>query len=382
MTDLAFIPVFRPLLPPADAVAAYLRQADAARFYTNRGPLVRRLEQRLAAALGLPGHAVRTASSGTAAIEVAILAHAGPARADRPLALIPGYTFAATALAAERCGYVPHFVDVGPETWAVDPAALARHPLLARTGLILPVAPFGRMPDMADLARLSRDTGIPVVLDAAAGFEQVLDRPALVTAEVPMAISFHATKTFSTGEGGAILWLDAAGQDRAVQVANFGFRLSRECRIAGTNAKMSEYHAAVGLAMLDGFADRRADYARVAAAWRRLAAGFSLPGRLYTAPEVSSAYVLLWAEDETAFLALETACTAARIETRRWYEAGLQDQPHFAHLGRDAMAGTRAVGRRLLGLPMACDLTEEAIATVLATLHRAAAALPPARAAG
>ena len=84
-----FLPVCRPGLPAADALLPYLRQIDAARHYTNRGPLVRLLEQRLAQTLGLPDHGLRSASNGTSAIEIAILAAAGPATPARPLALIP-----------------------------------------------------------------------------------------------------------------------------------------------------------------------------------------------------------------------------------------------------------------------------------------------------
>lgn len=98
-------------------MAAYLCVADGARHYTNRGQLVRRLESRLAEALGLPDHGSRSASNSTSAIEIAVLALAGPARPDRPLPLIPSYSFAVTGLAVERLGYWPLFTDIDPATW-------------------------------------------------------------------------------------------------------------------------------------------------------------------------------------------------------------------------------------------------------------------------
>ncbi len=222
-----FLPVCRPLLPGADAVAAYLRRVDAARHYTNRGPLVRQLESRLARALRIPDHAIRTASNGTSAIEIAVLASAGPARPDRPMALMPSYSFAATGLAVERLGYRVLFADIDPATWAMDLSAVAHHPRLAEVGVIVTVAPYGRAPDLAGAETLSRATGIPVVIDAAASFERLWERPGTVSSTVPLTVSFHATKTFSTGEGGAVIWDDPAGQDRVVQAANFGFNLSR-----------------------------------------------------------------------------------------------------------------------------------------------------------
>ena len=359
-----FLPVCRPLLPSADAVAAYLRQIDAARHYTNRGPLTRLLEQRLAQTLGLPAHGLRSASNGTSAIEIAILAAAGPAKPDRPFALVPSYTFAATALAAERLGYTPIFADVRPDTWALDLDLAASHPRLDQIGLILPVAPYGRSPDLAGAEALAARTGIPMVLDAAACFEQLLDRanlngpnlngPGLISATVPMTVSFHATKTFSTGEGGAVIWDNAAGQDRVVRAANFGFNYSRRSETAGTNAKLSEFHAAVGLAMLDSFPQRRNDYARTVAAWRKVSA--ALPGRMHTAPDLASVYILWQTPDAGSLIAAQDALTAADIDTRRWYEAGLHVQPHFAAPEQTSLPVTEDLGARLLGLPMAHDL--------------------------
>ena len=369
MSERDFISVCRPQLPAADEILPYLREIDARRFYTNRGPLVSALEDRVAQAMDQPRHTVRTTSSGTSALEVAILAHAGLAQADKPLALTPSFTFAATGLAIERCGYRPHFVDIDPETWALDPAALARHPRIAEAGLIVAVAPYGILPDMAALERLQATTGVPVVLDAAAAFEQVVTPhtpgPAPISDAVPMTLSFHATKTFSTGEGGAVIWDDVDGQNRVIQVANFGFFMSRECKVAGTNAKMSEYHAAIGLAMLDGFDARKRDYSSVIASYRHAAEGRDLGGRLHLPPRLSSAYVLYEAPSDAAARATEAYLLAHRIETRRWYEAGQHAQPHFAHAGTDPLPVTEDLGIRLLGLPMAHDLTPKDVTEVV-----------------
>lgn len=376
-----FIPVCRPLLPAADSIAAYIVQIDGCRHYTNRGPLVGALEQRLAQAMALPDGAVRSASSGTSAIEIAILANAGIARPDRPIALMPSFTFAASAVAVERCGYQPCFVDVDPAHWTLDPDTILHHPLLARAGLILAVGPYGRLPDMRALEALQARAGVPVVVDAAAAFEQVLDHPAQISATVPITISFHATKTFSTGEGGAVLWRNDEGQDRVVQAANFGFLNSREARQAGVNAKLSEYHAAVGLAMLDGFATRRTDYARVSGLYRDLARDRDLGGTLHLPPDISSAYVLLETDTALGMQHAKQALHGQMIETRRWYEAGVHVQTHFAAraanlLPVNPLPVTKDLCQRLLGLPMAPDMTAGAIARtldVLATAHQSVA---------
>lgn len=376
----AFLPVFRPQLPPTAALLPYLQQIDAARIYTNRGPLLWGFEQRLAGLLDLPPHGVRTAASGTLALELAILAHAGRARPDRPLALLPAMTFAATAQAAERCGYRPVFVDVDPARWTLEAAALHDDPRLARAGLVVPVAPYGRLPDLAALAALQAATGVPVVVDAAAAFEQLLDAPARLPDGLPLALSFHATKAFATGEGGAVIWCCREGQARVVQIANFGFRNAREAQTVGLNGKLSEYHAAVGHAMLDDLPARRAAHARVAGQYAALAAGRDPGGVLHLPPAISPAYVLLETAGPEGFARAEAALTARGIETRRWYGRGVHVQPYFAATaGGDAppaLPVTEALCARLMGLPMAPDLAPAQVARVLDALAAAHPARP------
>ena len=123
-------------MPRAARLLPYLETIDANRWYTNRGELVNLLEARLGQRLGGGTANVISAASGTAAIEAAILATAGPATPNRPLALLPAYTFVATACAVERCGYVPYLLDVEPDTWALAAERLLRHPILARAGVV------------------------------------------------------------------------------------------------------------------------------------------------------------------------------------------------------------------------------------------------------
>jgi dTDP-4-amino-4,6-dideoxygalactose transaminase len=363
-----FLPVYRPLLPPAEALLPYLREIDAARFYSNRGPLVWQLEQRLAALLGQPGHAVRLAASGTLALELAILAHAGRATPERPLALMPAFTFAATAQAAERCGYRPVFVDIASGRWTLDPATLAAHPSRAQAGLVVAVAAYGILPDTAALAALQTETGLPVVVDAAAAFEPLLDAPGALTPALPLALSLHATKGFSSGEGGAVLWPNRAAQARVVQIANFGFRKSREAETVGLNGKLSEYHAAVGLAMLDGLALRRRAHVSVTLHYAGIAAGRRLPGRLHLPPRISPAYALFEFADAATCRRAESVLRDRGIETRRWYGRGVHRQPYFARPDAPVLPMTADLCDRLLGLPMAPDMTECDIARVLDAL--------------
>ncbi|WP_226584288.1 DegT/DnrJ/EryC1/StrS family aminotransferase [Acuticoccus sediminis] len=372
-----------PRLPTGETLMPYLARVDANRWYSNRGELVQRLESRLNVLLGGrenaglttrdgtdrggDGHAVVvTANTGSAAIEAAILAAAGRATPERPIALVPSYTFVATALSVIRCGYRPHFVDVDPATWMLDPAALAAHPMLDRAGLVMPVAAYGRAPDMRAWEKMHAATGVPVVIDAAPAFEAFARDPGLISATVPAALSFHATKSFSTIEGGAVLWRDEGRLFQVAQISCFGVTDQRLCLFEGFNGKLSEYHAAMGLACLDEWTRREDAYARIARAYQ---ADLGSVGRVVTAPAISAAYVLLESENAAVSYIAEQRLGARGIGARRWYGMGLHRQPAFADATRDPLPVTEGLTLRHLGLPAAIDLTDEDIAFVLATLH-------------
>ncbi len=358
------VPVLRPMLPRAERLLPYLQRIDATRIYSNFGPLALELEARLARALSLPMGTVASAGTGTAALMGAILALAGQASADRPLALMPSYTFVATAVAAERCGYQPWLADVG-EDWLLDPQALLSHPQLSRVGFVMPVASYGRAVAQAPWREFSARTGIPVVIDGAAAFEAVAADPSRYLGPLPVMLSLHATKSLSSGEGGCIASTDIDLVTRVVRALNFGFQFSRESLGPSFNGKLSEYHAAVGLAGLDAWAEKRQAFAAVIDGYRRQAQAMGVAAHLVTAPTISSCYVLLRCDDAAQAARVQASLRAARVEFRLWYGQGVHAQAWFAQAGRDALPVTEALAPCLIGLPMAVDLREGDIARVL-----------------
>ena len=194
------VPVLRPRLPSADRLLPYLRRIDATRTYSNHGPLVLEFEERLAKHLRLGPRSVVATSSGTAALVGAILAVAGRPTGKRRYAVVPAYTFVATPIAVEQCGYSPYLADIDPLTWMLDPAAIPAHPERDLIGLVVPVSPFGRPVPLEPWLRFRDVTGIPVVIDAAASFEGISDAPARLLGDIPIALSFHATKSLRLGK--------------------------------------------------------------------------------------------------------------------------------------------------------------------------------------
>ena len=236
----AGVPLLRPRLPDADRLLPYLRRIDANRIYSNHGPLGAEFEERLEGLIAPDGGAVVAASSGTAAIIGAILATAGRATAERPLALVPAFTFVATAVAAEACGYRIALADIDAEDWMLRPEAAADHPLLSEVGVVVPVATFGRPTPQAPWRHFQEVTGIPVVIDGAASFDRILGAPERYVGGIPVALSFHATKAFGIGEGGCVATADEELAGSVLRALNFGFRGERNSRSASINGKLSE----------------------------------------------------------------------------------------------------------------------------------------------
>jgi dTDP-4-amino-4,6-dideoxygalactose transaminase len=364
-TPTGNVPVLRPLLPKAEQLLPYLRRIDATRIYSNYGPLVLELEGRLARALSLPPGSVATAGTGTAGLMGAMLALAGEARPERPLALMPSYTFVATAVAAQRCGYQPWLADVDDGDWMLHPQALLAHPQLARIGLVVPVASYGRPVPHAPWQEFSERTGIPVVIDAAASFEAVSAEPARYFGPLPVVLSLHATKSLATGEGGCVASTDLELMTRVVRALNFGFQFSRDSLAPSFNGKLSEYHAAVGLAELDAWQAKQQAFASVVASYRRQADALGIADRLVTAPSISSCYVLLRCADTAQSARVQASLRAHGVEFRLWYGQGVHAQTWFADSARDPLPVTEALAPCLLGLPMAADLGDGDIGRVL-----------------
>lgn len=365
---LATISVMRPRLPDAARLAPYLARIDEARIYSNYGPLALEFEQRLAALFGAPEPAVNSAGSGTAALMGAILATAGRARAPRTLALIPAYTFVATAAAVELCGYEPWLADVDAETWALDPEALLDHSQLGRVGVVVPVAPYGRPLPQAPWREFRSRTGIPVVFDDAAAIDLMVADPGRFVGDIPACLSFHATKSLASAEGGAVVSTDRDLAARTECALNFGFREGRNSVAASLNGKLSEYHAAVGLADLDGWPEKLSRFRRVADAYRAALDQAGLAGRLFATPDVSAVYALFRASDGEEAQRIGEALRRAGIDWRLWYSGGLHANDYLKSCARDALPATDALAPALLGLPMAVELAHGDIARIAAVI--------------
>lgn len=360
------IPVLRPSLPAMERVMPFLRRIDETRIYTNHGPLwtdfrqgfAKWLEQRA----GADGVWVVPTSSGTTAIEVALRLRALP---GRQFCIMPSFTFIASAHAVCNSGLTPFLADVDADAMVLTPAlaerAMRRMP--SPPAAILVISAFGAPPDVAAWEAFEREHGVPVVFDAAAAATSLRR-----IGRQPLCVSLHATKVFGIGEGGAVITTDRDLAARMEAMIAFGFAHgSRQSDMRGGNYRISEYAAAMGLAVLQ-------DIDAKDAALRSL-------GREYaTALAGSTARLQQPLGDDWATMTFNVTLPrdeaearlgrldAAKVGWRRWWGLGTHRHAAFEELPRDDLAVTDDIAPRVIGLPFFDDLTPAQIARVAACL--------------
>jgi dTDP-4-amino-4,6-dideoxygalactose transaminase len=212
-------------------------------WLTNNGPLVQELEKRIAAYHQVK-HCVAMCN-GTIALEIAIRALGLEGEV-----IVPSYTFIATAHALHWQGITPVFADIDPATHTLDPEAVRRM-ITPRTTGIIGVHTWGNVCDIAALQSLADEHGLKVMYDAAHAFGCSRNGAMIGNFGECEVLSFHATKFFNTFEGGAVLTNDDDLAEQMRLMRNFGFAGLDNVIHPGTNGKMTEIAAAMGLVNLD-----------------------------------------------------------------------------------------------------------------------------------
>lgn len=338
------IKVCHPRLPQAEALLPYLRQIDGAGQYSNFGPLLRQFEERIANQFGLAKEGVAGVANGTLGLSLALRAIGAE---PRTACLMPAWTFVASAHAAAAAGLTPYFVDVDTDNWSLTPeiARRALEEVPEKVGAVLPVAPFGAPIDYEAWEAFRTETGVKVVIDAAAGFDTA--KPG----NIPVVLSLHATKILGVGEGGLVLSRDGDLISRVRQLSNFGFDARHEASVRAVNGKLSEYAAAVGLAALDSWQMAKVGYGWLARCYA--GALSAIPG-VFPMPQFGAGWVS--ATCPVQFDVPITDLVVQRlagldIETRRWWGLGCHRQPAFARCPRRPLPVTEHLAAHSVALP-------------------------------
>lgn len=235
--------VGRPNLPNKTQFLSYLTGIWERNWLTNDGPLVQEFEQKISKLLGVE-HCIAVAN---ATIGLQLVAKALGLTGE---VIVPSFTFIATAHALSWIGLTPVFCDIDRHTWCINPERVERL-ITEKASAILGVHLFGRPCDHARLSKIARAHELQLFYDAAHAFG-CGGIGGLGEAEV---FSFHATKCINSFEGGMITTNHQVLAERLRLMRNFGFEDEDLVVSLGINGKMSEVHAAMGLASLAQFQD-------------------------------------------------------------------------------------------------------------------------------
>jgi len=339
------------------------------RWLTNSGPVVQEFERRLEQFLGV-NHVV-CITNATIALELVIRA------LDlKGEVIVPSFTFVATAHALQWQEITPVFCDVAPGTHQIDPEQI-ENLITPRTTGIIGVHTWGKACQHEELQVIANRRGLKLLYDAAHAFGCTHRGKRIGSLGIAEVFSFHATKFFNSFEGGAVATNDEELAAKLVRMRNFGFKGYDDVEDVGTNGKMTEACAAMGLTNLDSLDEFMSVNRRNYALYRELLDG--LPGCRFVAfPRTEThnhQYVVLEIDGEEAGIDRDSVMKilhAENVLARRYFYPGchrLQPYRSLYPYSVYRLPRTERLAQRVLVLPTGAAIQEEDIEAISSVIH-------------
>lgn len=361
--------ITRSYLPSLARYLGYIEGIYARGHLTNNGPLVRELTERLETYLGVRNLVL--VSSGSAALDLAY--HALDISGS---VVTTPFSFVASSSVPSWHGIEPIFADIDPHSWNLDPDGI-ESAIRPDTTAIAPVHVYGNPNDDRRVSEIAQRRGLKVIYDAAHCFGVRKNGQSILNWGDASAISFHATKVFHTVEGGAVMFRDDSIFERASRMINFGIDTRSGAIVdIGTNLKLSEMHAAMGLAMLDDMdyvLERRRHLAWL---YRQRLGDYVQCQKIEPDVTMSGSYMpLAFADAETCERVI-ALLSSQGVRTRRYFYPSLEANAPYARFG--STRHSPLIAQRVLCVPLYAELmpadVERVCATILsalpATSHR------------
>ncbi|MFK2901688.1 aminotransferase class I/II-fold pyridoxal phosphate-dependent enzyme [Dyella jejuensis] len=355
--------VGRPNIGDRGAFMQRVSQVLDSQWLTNNGPMVTEFERCIADHLGVK-HCVAMCN-GTIALEIAIRA----LRLEGEV-IVPSWTFVATAHALYWQGITPIFADIDPTTHNIDPLAVRRM-ITPRTSGIIGVHLWGRAAPIEELQAIADEHGVKLLFDAAHAFGSTHGGKMIGGFGMCEVLSFHATKSFNTFEGGAVVTNDDELAETIRLMRNFGFAGYDNVIHPGTNGKMIEMCAIMGLTNLESHADVVACNARNHAAYAEALAG--IPGislLTYGSVERNSHHYIVVEVDNDCRVdrdQIVIALHAENILARKYFWPGTHAMKPYRDLfphARLMLPNTEQVAKKVIVLPNGTTLSNSEIRTI------------------
>lgn len=350
------IPVTKPYFPSRARLDEYLDGIYERQWLTNNGPLVQELTRRLEEYLGVEN--LLLVSNGTLALQIAYraLGITNSFHDKEPEAITTPFTFVATASSLKWEGVQPVFVDIDSKTWCMDPKNI-EPAITENTRAIVPVHVFGNACDVDAIQEIADKHKLKVIYDAAHAFGVTYKGESLLKYGDAATLSFHATKLFHTGEGGAIIFKRREDLERAKKIINFGIAGPESIEELGINAKMNEIQAAIGLCVLHEITENLETRAQL---WQRYEQ--ALPGNLQLQAKhqtlgYNHAYFPVVFENEEQTVRVAKVLKEKGVFARRYFYPSLEDIEFFCQKNSQPMS--HEISSKILCLPIYCGLNHQ-----------------------
>ena len=360
-----FIPPAKPIIgdDEREAVDRVLRSGMVA-----QGPEVAAFENEFSAHF-VQGRPTVAVNSGTAGLHLGLLA-AGVGTGDE--VIVPSFTFAATGNSVALTGATPVFVDIEPETFSLDPEAVAAA-ITPKTKGILPVHLYGHPARMRELEALAAARGVALYEDAAQAHGAALDgRPVGTFGDFAM-FSLYPTKNMTSGEGGMVTTATGDIARRVKLLRNQGMERQYENEIIGFNARMTDIHAAIGRVQLTKVnawtAMRQANAAFLDANLR----GVTIPPVAEGATHVYHQYTIRVTDDRDGFVA--ALKSEYNVGSGVYYPIPNHRLPSLAPYAPGLeLPETERAAREVVSLPVHPSLTQDDLERIVAAVNAVAGA--------
>lgn len=340
------IPVTKPFLPPKEDYDRFLDGIWDRNWLTNHGPLVRQLEIQLSVFLGT--HPMHFVSNGTIALQLAI-----KALEIKGEIITTPFSYVATTSSIVWEGCTPVYVDIDPMTLNIDPSKIEAA-ITPNTSAILATHVYGNPCEIEAIQDIADRHRLKVIYDGAHAFGVSYKGKSIFEYGDISTCSFHATKIFHSIEGGGVFTKDQELYHKLGLLMNFGHAGFDKFDGFGINGKNSEYHAAMGLAVLpymeEIFSKRRSQ----AAYYDELLHGLPLTNpKIPDAETHNFSYYPVLFPSEEALLSAKSALDVKGVSSRRYFFPSLSSLDYVT--GDTPIADDAAT--RVLCLPLFHGLT-------------------------
>jgi len=360
--------VTRPSLPELEDFIPSLREIWDSKILTNGGPFHEKFEQQLCEYLGVKQIALF--ANATIGLVTALQA----LRITGEVITTP-YSFVATAHSLLWNGIKPVFVDIDPHTLNLDPSKIEAA-ITPQTTAIMPVHVYGHPCDVDAIQAIADTYGLKVIYDAAHAFGVQCHCGSVLQHGDLAVLSFHATKVFTTFEGGAIVCPDEKSRQRINYLKNFGFADEVTVVAPGINGKMSEFNAALGLLQLKNIDGALAERKVIDERYRAGLADVAGIRCLQSAGEMRSNYayfpILVQPDYPLARDALYQKMRDQGIYVRRYFYPLISDFPMYRGLPSAAHSNlpvAKKMAAQILCLPIYPGLPHDQVDRVLELLR-------------